>query len=480
MLFWLFTRGPANGALVIRRKMKRHWIQKWAVLAGTLALAGCSETYPPHAIKEAIQEICSTEYGIEKIDIKITGRTIGVFLPIKKLFVMDLKEVLTQSGGKIEEMENLFQPAPEALDQVEDVLFSISRVLLSTERKLDFYVLQATDVENTGLQLVLYGYVNDIKRVRLWDISREEYRKRILHELRLNRAVVWHRPVKSFFGTLEKSPSLKVVQEYFSVPLEPRMFESLFFFNPDTLKGPVRWHLGEFRSVSVSTTEILVYAPVIFDYDPASVPPGNIRLPAGTPLEYIFVVSFASERAQIMRVIPLFVREEPGRLRRIRRLSGVNVAHDIDSWESEFALTEIHLGNYLAEQLTRRSQNLLYSDERIQNTFESVRVAFRYEKDPKEPTGNYFSLDLEVKPRTHTELRPGPSALDEDVVYLLNRVSREFVDLLRSYHFSDFQFLQLNLVSDPVARILVREELELFRQKKIDLRGLLMTGLAGF
>ena len=468
------------GPLLLGKKMKRHQIQKWAALAGVLVFAGCSETYPPHEIKKAIQEICATEYGIEKIDVKITGRTIGVFLPIKKLFVVDLKEVLTRSGGKIEDMENLFQPAPEALDQVEDVLFSISRVLLSTERKLDFYALQATDVENTGLQLVLYGFVDDIKRVRLWDISREEYRKRILHELRLNRAVVWHRPIKSFFGTLEKSPSLKVIQEYFSVPLEPRMFESLFFFNPDTLQAPVRWHLGEFRSISVSSTEILVYAPVVLDYDPAAVPHGKIGVPAGTPLEYIFVVSFASERAQIMRVIPLFAKDESGHLRKIRRLSGINVAQDVGSWESEFALTEVHLGNYLAEQLTRRSQNLLYPDERIQNTFESLHVAFRYEKDAKEPAGNYFSLDLDVKPRAHTELRHGPSALDEDVVYLLNRVSREFVDLLRSYHFNDYQFLQLNIVSDPVARILAREDLELFRQKKIDLRGLLMTGLGGF
>ena len=458
--------------------MKQSLVRFTRVVFMGLVLAGCSQTYPGDRVKESIQEICHKEYGIDNIQIKIDGRTIGVYLPIKKLFAADLKEALTRKQGA--EIENLFQPAPEALDQVEDVLFSISRVLLSTDLKLQFYVLQATDVEKTGLQLVLSGYVEDIKRVRLWDISRDEYRKRILHELRLNRAVVWHRPVRSFFRVLEQSPSLKSVKPYFVAPLSPELFRSLFFFNPELLQDkPAQWRLGELRSTPLEAAQVLVYAPVTIGYDPIKVAPGSFKIAPGSSIEYLFVVSLASEPPKISRVIPLSYLDETGKVQKIQIPGDLDIHKDLDSWESEFPLTEIHLGDFLAEQLSRRTQNLVFSDERIQNTFEAVHIGFKYQKEESKDekkenkAKNYFSLELDVKPKTPVDVVLPPSALDEDVLYLLNLASREFVDVLRSYQFSDYDFLQLNLSTDPSAHILGREDLELFRRNKADLAGLL-------
>lgn len=435
-----------------------------------LALTACTQTYAPDRVKESIQEICRAEYGIEKIDVKIVGSTIGVFLPLKKLFATDFKETLL-AGKTVADVEDLFHPSPEALDQVEDVLFSISRVLLSTELKLQFYVLQATDVEKTGLQLVLIGYVDDIKRVRLWDISRNEYRKRVLHEIRLNRAVVWHRPVTQFFGELEKSPTLEFLQPSFVRPLSPSLVESLFFFNPESSgERSAHWRLGELRSTLVEPTRVLVHVPVELEYDPQKVAPGAFKVPAGSALEYFMIVSFASEPGRILRVIPISYLDAAGAIQKFPLSNELNFQTDPDSWQIEFPLTEIRLGDFLAEQLSRRTQALLTQDERVHNTFEEVRMSFRYQKDVPQ---KYFSLELDVKPKGHTPQILQPSALNEDVLYLLNLASREFVDLLRSYQFSDYEFLQLNLVSDPLARILAREELELFRRNKADLQGIL-------
>jgi hypothetical protein len=47
------------------------------------------------------------------------------------------------------------------------------------------------------------------------------------------------------------------------------------------------------------------------------------------------------------------------------------------------------------------------------------------------------------------------------------------VNLLRSYKFSDYSFLRLTLDSDPVSRILARDDLELFRRNKTNLSGLI-------
>lgn len=459
--------------------MRRLVVSLLGAFLVSTTLLGCSQSYPADRVKEAIKEICRKEYGIKNIEVKIMGATVGVFLPVEKLFVTDFKEALSkvEEGGKITDLENLFQPAPEALEQVEDVLFSISRVLLSTERKLQFYILQATDIEQTGLQLVLVGYVDDIKRVRLWDISRDEYRRRILHELRMNRAAIWSQPVRAFFKTLETMPSLSVLQEHFAYSLTPEHFESLFLFNPEAAESqPAQWQLGELKSTALGATQVLVQVPVTVTYDPEKMARGSFRVPSGSSLEYLFIVSYASDLPKITRVVPLFFLDESGMPRKIQIPEAMDLSQDLLNWEFEFPLQEIVLGDFLAQQLTRRTQQLLFADERIRNTFESIHLAFRYEAKPEEK--NYFSLDLEMRLRGRTPLAPEPTALQEDVRHLLTLASREFVNVLRSYQFSDYEFLQLNLSSDPVARILGREDLELFRRNKIDFQGLLLRGMA--
>ncbi len=451
----------------------------WATLASLVFLSlfawGCYRSYPAQRVAESIQEICRKEYGIENIQVKIVGTTVGVFLPVKKLFARDFKEALLQGEGKLNDVESLFQPSPEALDQVEDVLFSISRVLLSTDLKIEFYTLQATDIETTGLQLVLTGYVDDIKRVRLWDISREEYRKRVFHELRLNRAVISHRSVRSLFEVLEKGETLKNLQDFFKDPITPEFFVSTFFTDPELVgKGPARWHLGELRSASLGKDQMVVYAPVRLEYEMQSVVPGAFLVPPGTDLEFFFVISFEGDPAKILRVIPLSYLDERGTLQRIPIPDELNLDQDLESWETEFPVFHIDLGVFLAEQLTRRTQALLMADERIQNTFESAQLNFLYHREAQK---SFFSLELDLRAKSAGLLVPSLSLVHEDVLYLLNRTSREFVDVLRSYKFSDYGFLELRLASDPSAQMLAREDLELFRRNKTTLQGLL-SGVA--
>ncbi len=435
-----------------------------------LSLAGCTQTYAPDKVQETIQNICRTEYGIDKVEARITGKTIGVFLPIRKLFVTNFKEALSKGNLKIQDLENLFRPAPEALEQVEDVLFSISRVILSTHRKLEFYALQAADMDETGLQLILIGYVDDIKRVRFWDISRDEYRKRVLHEIKMNRALVWHRPVRTFFDAMHQLPMVKKVQRYFLEPMDEQFFQALFYLDLKRVpKESIRWQLGEMRSTPLEGNNVLVYAPVTVDYDAAKMPEGAVKLPPGSKSEYFFIISFASEQPRIVRIIPLSFTDGEGNIQRVPLPKEMNLEKDLESWETEFSVAEIRLGDFLADQLSRRTQVLLASDERIHNTFEKSNALFRYEKEPK----SHFSLELDLKLKSPVPLAAGPSIQNEDVLYLLNLVSREFVSVVRSYQFLEYEFLQFALAADATSHILGREDLELFRRNKADLQGLL-------
>ncbi|MBI1977912.1 MAG: hypothetical protein HYS55_04085, partial [Candidatus Omnitrophica bacterium] len=231
-------------------------------------ISGCGKaSYPEGKIERAIQEICSKEYGIEEVEVKFTGKTVGVFLPLKKLFTTDVREEIL--AGRISNLESLFEPEPQALEQLENVLFTISRVLLSSDKSVDFYILEATDVESTGLQLILTGFVGDVKRVRLWDISRSEYRKRVLHELKFNRAVLWEKPIRDFFRDVADFDLEELAKRYFTAPITPDNVSPLLYQFLGSLKDKqnVRVELSTVRSQANPSSQALVYVKLKETYE---------------------------------------------------------------------------------------------------------------------------------------------------------------------------------------------------------------------
>jgi hypothetical protein len=75
----------------------------------------------------------------------------------------------------------------------------VARVALSTDAKNDFYCVIAHDVRIPEIQIIIIKSVDDVKRLLLNDISRGEYSKRILIDLRLNPQSQKERSVKDVF-----------------------------------------------------------------------------------------------------------------------------------------------------------------------------------------------------------------------------------------------------------------------------------------
>ena len=449
--------------------LRRH-ILSWVMICATaFAGAGCtSKSYPADSLKESLAKICREEYGISNIDVKIVGSTLGVYLPLDKLFATDFKGSVI--AGKVRNLETLFEPSPEALDKVEDVLFSISRVLLSTDKDFKFYMVQATDVENTGLQLVLKGYVDDVRRVRIWDISREEYRKRVIHEMRQNRAVLWHRPVRKFFEDLEKKSLEDISAAYFEPGINPESVQNLFFhtLRPVGSIDPItHWEIEDIRSARVQRGEVLVYTSV------RPVKNGQPLIPKGVDAQYLFLVSYRDADPKILRVIPFQYMNDQGQLQKIPFPQDIKIEQSLESWEQEFPVEDVNLGEFLAEQMTRRAQAIVASDERIMNTFRDVKVRVVYEKEGEKPHFSFVFDSVSLKDLNN--YKRDSLISHEDMIYLLSLISREFVDLLRSYQFGDYDYVSVSIAQETGEHIIPRDALELFRKKKIDFQGLLST-----
>lgn len=448
-------------------------------------LAGCQvPTYPEEKIVSSIQEICRHEYGIESVDVKIVGKTIGVFLPLKKLFTMDVRHLVV--SGQIENLESLFEPDPEAMNKLEDVLFTISRVILSTDKPIDFYELRASDVEGTGLELVLKGYIPDVRRVRLWDIPRSEYRKRVIHELKLNRPILWEKPVRDLFASVGTMDANELGQRFFALPPDPQTVSEFFYHFLSTLKDKqdVRMEIVQMRSHPFNNMQALVYTKVreTFELRPTT-SMSLVPYPSGTEFEYIFIVQPATNEYKILHVIPFHEVDEMKQLRKTSFPEELAPYQEIDTWSERFAVEEIFLGEFLALQLNRRIQAEIMMDERVRLTINLVRLHFLFRGAGEEAARRGEEKRFELYFNFVTKsMQTAPTALervlgDEDVLYVLETVLREFIGVIRSYDFRDYDRLELIWEPSGVSQSIKisPSELDLFRRKKIDFRNLVGT-----
>lgn len=130
---------------------------------------GCAPTYPTQAdMMEGIKRLCKNEYKVD-VNAKIVGKTIGVYMPIKGLF--NLKNMKLSS---------------EAFEKIDGVMLSVSRVALSGSKDIDFYTVITADEDVPGAEVVITRYVKDLSRFVQEDISRGEFAKRMVLDVRFN------------------------------------------------------------------------------------------------------------------------------------------------------------------------------------------------------------------------------------------------------------------------------------------------------
>jgi hypothetical protein len=139
-----------------------------SLLLFSIANISCAPTYPKEKIIEGVQTLCEKEYNT-KVEVVIEGSTMGVRMPIDDLFD-----------------PNTFQINTKSFDKITGVMLSASRVALSSDKSIDFYTVIAHDKKVPGAEVVMTRYVHDLRRFFLGDISRGEFTKRMVFDVRFN------------------------------------------------------------------------------------------------------------------------------------------------------------------------------------------------------------------------------------------------------------------------------------------------------
>ncbi len=167
------------------------------LLIFALSQAGCGPTYPKEIVDEAIMQLCREEYSLD-VKVEIVGRTIGVYIPIEGLFSTTLN------------------PSEEAQDKINDVLLSVTRVALSTDAPLDFYIVITQDALLPEIEVVLIRYIKDVKLFYYGQISRGDFFKRMIVDIKLTPQAQKEKVLRKVFERLNIMEADELISEYLS------------------------------------------------------------------------------------------------------------------------------------------------------------------------------------------------------------------------------------------------------------------------
>jgi hypothetical protein len=407
---------------------------KYKVLAVFLILAclsACDKaTYPAGRIEDSILKLCKDEYKLENVKVKIIGSTLGVYIPVEGLVDSEMK--LDQKAG----------------EKIEDVALSIHRVTTSTDMPLKFYVLTARDMKTPGAEFILTGFVYDVVRVRLYDISRGEYFQRILRDFRFNPAIAGEKKIRELFDALNQGSLL-------TEALKPIVYPVYTIGKKDSQKITI----NNIESKELSDREALLYVKTTEYYE---ISPGleayAAIFPSGFENEYLFLIDISLFANPVKEIVSkYFSSNNEIRQRNLKETfkqykdSGII---DING----FPKKDLKLDWFLSQQISRRIKSLFEENVKLKNDFKVISSL-------GEIKDRVFQFKFDI---ASDNTKPG----DEEIIF--SNIIKMAGTTLHLYEFEEYEGVEfINLTNAEKKIYLSKKDLEKFRQNRIKIDDLL-------
>lgn len=402
-----------------------------SVLFLSISLPACTQaTYSKEKLEQSVIELCKDEYDLD-VRAKVIGSTLGVFIPVEGLVDQNLR--LDRSAG----------------EKIEDVALSIHRVTMSTDKPLKFYTLTARDTKTSGAEFVLTGYIYDVVRVRLLDISRGEYHKRILRDFKFNPIVAGEAKIKELFSALnEDSPLVQNVKP---------IFYPIYAIGK---KSSQKIEIIEMTSKEISAQEALLYVKTKEYYEPL---PGfevyRAIFPPGFNNEYLFLINISMFPNPIKEIVPRYFYA--GTEIRQRDLKATfNQYKDIGYIGMDgLPKKDLEPDWFLSQQIARRIKILFEEDKHLKGRF-TVQTS------QGSVNNKIFQFSFSI---VSDEL----SDKDDEIIF--SRILKLVGMIFHRYSFEDFEGIEL-IDTRPGGRklYLSKEDLERFRRNRIKIKDILL------
>jgi hypothetical protein len=332
-------------------------------------------------------------------------------------------------------------------EKIEDVALSIHRVTTSTDMPLKFYILTARDTKTAGAEFILTGFIYDVVRVRLFDISRGEYFQRILRDFRFNPAIVGERKIRELFDALNKNSPL-------TETLKPILYPIYVIGKKDTQKIEIT----DIESKELSDHESLLYVKTVEKYEASPEFEAYAAIfPPGFKNEYLFLIDISSFTSPMKEIVSkYFYSNNEIRQRNLKdtfeqyKDSGVI---GIDG----FPKKDLDLGWFLSQQISRRIKQLFEEDKKLKNNSKVV-------SSQGEIKDRVFQFKFNI---TSNDGKAG----DEKIIF--SNIIKMAGTVLHLYGFEEYKGMEFISLANAEKKIyLSKEDLEKFRKNKLDIASL--------
>ncbi|MBU1006044.1 MAG: hypothetical protein KKH08_00450 [Candidatus Omnitrophica bacterium] len=380
-------------------------------------------TYSKEKVEQSVIDLCKKEYDLD-VEAKIIGSTLGVHIPIDGLVDPDLK--LNKEAG----------------EKIEDVALSIHRVTMSTNKPLSFYTLVARDTKTLGAEFTLTGFVYDVVRVRLLDISRGEYHKRILRDFKFNPVIAGQTKINELFKALnENSPQIQNISP---------VFYPLF---PIGKPGSQKIQISQIDSKEISQQEALFYIKTKEYYDPLpQFEAYRTIFPSGFGNEYLILVNVSMFPSPIKEIVPKYFYSENEIKQRDLKETFANYKDTGYIGINGLPKKDLALDWFLSQQIANRI-NMLFAEDK------KLRGNFTVKKSEASVDNRVFRLNVSIVPD-----KPGNT--DNETIF--SAILKHIGNVIHRYSFEDFEGIEITNTDTTEEKVyLSKDDLEKFRLGKL-------------
>lgn len=383
-----------------------------------LLSSGCGKIFAPTYTKDnipsSIQKLCREEYGIgEKVDVKISGKTVGVRLHLDELLDINLK---------LQE---------KALDKLQKLLRIIRRICLSTDADLAFFVIIGYE-KKLGIEVMFYSYIDDLKRVSADWMSPDDYFQRLIRNMQMDTLKWGNNRIDKFLNDMESGNMLKVITNDFSknVKFSELNTEFLRILTDMNKKSLIKWSLVKSNSIPVGSQERLYYIEAKEYYTPAPNLNHELQYPSGTIHKFYILITIDDLNALIKNIYT------PQTLPKVYAELG-----EPSKWNAnEFFVEDITFQEFLSFQIVQRIQTELSEEKKEDNEISfSLKGDFivkdRIDTQVKlaDPSENIFKIT--ISPRKQKK----PEIPQKIIDIVLNTIK----DVCNKYKFYDMGEIRL-------------------------------------
>jgi hypothetical protein len=288
---------------------------------------------------------------------------------------------------------------------------------------------------------MLTGFIYDVIRVRLFDISRGEYFQRILRDFRFNPAIVGELKIRELFDALNKNSSL-------AENLKLVLYPIYTIGKKDTQKIEIT----DIESKELSDRESLLYVKTAEEYEAS---PGfeayETIFPSGFKNEYLFLIDlslFASPMKEI--VSKYFYSNNEVRQRELKDTFEQYKDSGIIGIDG-FPKKDLDLGWFLSQQISRRIKQLFEEDEKLKSNFKVV-------SSQGEIKDRVFQFKFNI---TSNDGKTGDGKI------IFSNIRKMAGTVLHLYGFEDYKGVEfINLANGEKKIYLSKEDLKILRKIK--------------